>query len=118
MDSNNNAESQTRSVRAEQKRLAKSQNHPRGQARTGAASSADGDISRRVARATRSGASIVKPVTGGILTQLIEQVEDQLGNDEACIEWYQREKDKHQRQLENLKQLQALFLQEEEPEQS
>jgi hypothetical protein len=41
-----------------------------------------------------------------------------LGNDEACIEWYQREKDKHQRQLENLKQLQALFLQEEEPEQS
>jgi len=54
------------------------------------------------------------PVTGGIIAQLIAQVEDQLGEAVECVEWYQRSVEKYQRQLDNLKQLQKLAEQEAE----
>lgn len=51
-------------------------------------------------------------VTGGILSQLISQAEDQLREAEECISWYERAKQKAHKQLENLKQLQQLAEQE------
>lgn len=53
---------------------------------------------------------------GGILTQLIEQAEDQLRETQECISWYQRAEEKARKQLENLKQLQQLADQETEAE--
>lgn len=47
-------------------------------------------------------------VAGGILAQLISQVEDQLSEAEECIAWYERAKEKHQRQLSNLMELKRL----------
>lgn len=49
---------------------------------------------------------------GGILTQLIEQAEDQLREAQECISWYERAEEKARKQLENLKQLQQLADQE------
>lgn len=52
--------------------------------------------------------ALPNPIAGGIIAQLIAQVEDQLSTAQECITWYEREVEKYTRQLENLKQLQEL----------
>lgn len=56
------------------------------------------------------GAVGTEAIVGGMLSQMIEEVESQLQNDQECIEWYEREKEKHLRKLENLRQLRELQL--------
>lgn len=48
-------------------------------------------------------------VTGGIVAQLVRQAERRLGNVEACITWYEQEKQDAQQELEELKQLLSLL---------
>lgn len=62
----------------------------------------------RVDRASRTGGIPRGGIAGGILEQLVIQAEEQLREAAECIEWYQRSFEKAQRQLENLRQLQAL----------
>ncbi|MBW4523481.1 MAG: hypothetical protein KME16_28070 [Scytolyngbya sp. HA4215-MV1] len=58
---------------------------------------------------TQANPDIQSLVTGGILAQLIEEVKDQLGDAEQCIEWYQREKERAEKKLETLEQLAELL---------
>jgi hypothetical protein len=46
-------------------------------------------------------------VVGGIVTQLISEVQDRLGKSEECIEWYQREVEEYRVQLARLQALQS-----------
>ena len=62
----------------------------------------------RTDRTGRTGGIPRGGIAGGILEQLVAQAEDQLREAAECIEWYQRSLEKAQRQLENLRQLQAL----------
>ncbi len=57
--------------------------------------------------------SLVGGFPGGIIAQLIEETEDQLGDAQACIARVQKEIEKLHRRLENLKRLQALQQQQE-----
>lgn len=61
-------------------------------------------------RDDRAGASesILSAVSGGILAQLIDDAEDQLEQANACIQWYEDERQKVLGRLENLRQLQSL----------
>lgn len=47
-------------------------------------------------------------ITGGILAQLIKKTESQLENDEACIKWYEAEREKHRKELDELLALREL----------
>ena len=49
----------------------------------------------------------VDSITGGILSQLIEMLNDRLAETKDCIQWYEREEEKIHRQLANLTVLQA-----------
>jgi hypothetical protein len=55
-------------------------------------------------------------LVGGIIAQLIEETEDQLGDAQVCIARVQKEMEKLQRRLANLKRLQALQQQQQQPE--
>lgn len=50
---------------------------------------------------------------GGIIAQLIEETENQLGDAQACIAKMEKDMEKLHRRLENLKRLQALQQQQE-----
>lgn len=73
-------------------------------------------LSLRTNRADCTGGIPRGGIAGGILSQLIQQAEDQLREAEECISWYERAKEKAQRQVENLRQLQQLAEQETEAE--
>lgn len=47
----------------------------------------------------------LKLVTGGILNQLIQTVQNQLEDTEACLDWYKRKKADYETQLEALQSL-------------
>lgn len=53
-------------------------------------------------------------LTGGIISQLITDAEDRLGQSQECIEWYEREKEENIKRLENLKKLQRLAEQQQQ----
>lgn len=70
----------------------------------------DGNFNLGTSRTAWQGPNISIPLAGGIISQLIEEVEDQLGgvdyqvnNAQECIEWYQREKTEYERRSEKLK---------------
>lgn len=56
------------------------------------------------------------PITGGILSQLIQQTESQLAKARDCIDWYEREAKEFQDQLDNLKHLQQQLEQQQSEE--
>ncbi len=59
-------------------------------------------------RANDSTGSALIALIGGMLSQLIGQVESQLAETDECIDWYVNQKNKLLSQLEGLRQLQAL----------
>lgn len=117
----NDGESKARTARTVERGKAFNSHDSRRQAGVGASGSNDGSISLGTAGTLGPAANLTVAFTGGILTQLMKQVESQLGtanyqvrNAQACIEWYQREKEEHQHrvkdlaeQLEHLKHLEA-----------
>jgi hypothetical protein len=66
-----------------------------------------GGVGRGADGATWQRSDIDSSINGGIITQLIKQAEDQLGEVDACIVLYQEQKAKIQQRLEELKHLQA-----------
>lgn len=44
-------------------------------------------------------------ILGGIVTQLIERVESQLGEAVECVDWYERQRRQFQKELDNLRSL-------------
>lgn len=62
----------------------------------------------RVDRPDRVGRNRTRFVLGGILAQLIDETEDQLGDAQECIAREKRRIAKLQQKLDNLKQLQEL----------
>jgi hypothetical protein len=47
-----------------------------------------------------------RPITGGIIAQLIADAEDRLGEMEECVVWYRKEVAKAQKRIAELKELQ------------
>lgn len=90
-------------------------------ARASATSSRDGSVDLGAGGEAWSWANLSITLAGGIISQLIEEVEDQLGgveyqlnNAQECIEWYERERSEYQqrlaklqRRLESLKALES-----------
>ncbi|WP_416671606.1 hypothetical protein [Egbenema bharatensis] len=109
-----NAEGKTRSTRTEQVGVAEDSNYSRWEGGTGGTSPTDGNFGVGIAGA--AGKEADSAITGGILEQLIQDAEDQLQSSVECIEWYEREREKHQERLNNLKQLQALRQQSDPPQ--
>jgi hypothetical protein len=72
---------------------------------SGESSSGAGNLSGRSFGEDRPAKSTLK-LFGGILAQLIQDAEVQLGKAQECVEWYQREVAELQTRLENLKRLQ------------
>ena len=107
----NDGQSKTRTARTVERGTAFDSHDSRGQAGSGKSRSNHGSVSLRTARTLGQTANLSVSFTGGILTQLIKQVESQLGtahyqvqNAEACIQWYQREKEEHQHRVEDLEE--------------
>lgn len=107
-----NAESTTQGQGGAENRAPECTGQPHGQGQPDFSRRGNGDFAGGITGATRSGGIAGDPVTGGIIAQLIAQVEDQLGEAVECVQWYERSVEKYQRQLENLKQLQQLAEQE------
>jgi len=74
----------------------------------GSTSSGAGDIGSGDDRAAWAEGGRSHLITGGILSQLIQETEDQLAEDKECVDWYQRQIEKHERKLTNLRQLQKI----------
>lgn len=77
--------------------------------RFGSDSRVDGDNAVGTGREVRTwGTGIFPdPISGGILSRLIQQAEEKLDNANACIDWYAREKERAEVALDELRQLQA-----------
>jgi len=77
---------------------------------TGGSSRISGSDSLGPDRADRSRGTpdIGAVVTGGILSQLIESVAEQLAESDECIEWYQRRSQQLQSRLDELRRLKVL----------
>ena len=73
-------------------------------------SSVDGPISSGVPRTDWEGqnSNFGRIITGGILSQLIEVVAEQLAEAEDCIEWYQNRAEGLRNRLEELEELKQL----------
>ena len=82
---------------------------PRGEEGSQDPSRGSGDIGRGIFGTSRSSGIQVDPITGGILSQLIKQVEGQLAESKECVDWYERKTKEYQDQLDQLKHLQGLM---------
>jgi uncharacterized coiled-coil protein SlyX len=58
-----------------------------------------GDLSQRVSREAGPWASLAIVAIGGIFSQLIQDLEDQLAEQDSCIDWYESEIKKNQEAL-------------------
>jgi outer membrane protein TolC len=52
-------------------------------------------------------AILLTSFSGGILNRLMQQAQDQLDNANACIEWYEREKQRAEQAINELSELQS-----------
>lgn len=77
-----------------------------GEGRAESAGTTEGSVSVRTPRATRPPAITSDPITGGILSQLINQTKSQLAKARDCIAWYEQEVKEFQDQLNQLEHLQ------------
>lgn len=101
-----NAESQAQSARAAEIREPVCPDHATSEGSSGDTSSTARDIGFGVARTDSAGSDFLPPsIVGKIITQLIKEAEDQLGNAKACIKWYEDEEQKALVKLEELRQL-------------
>ncbi len=73
------------------------------------ASRTDGSFPVGTGGAARAQRNTVDPITGGILSQLIDQVKSQLAEAEECVEWYERKKTEYRGQLDRLEHLHRLM---------
>ncbi len=65
-----------------------------------------GNLNVGIGRADWQGSdSYIPIVLGGIVEQLLENEIQRLAENQECIEWYEREKNKTQARIEKLKQL-------------
>ncbi len=67
----------------------------------------DGDILQRANGTVRE--ERIRDLAGGIVSQLVKQAERRLGNAEACITWYENERQEALAELEELRNLSVLF---------
>lgn len=111
MEGLENAQIQTQRTRGTQNRTGWIPSDPDSEAGLTGFSQQHGNIDRRDGGTIRERSDLVIAITGGILSQLIEQMQDQLGsveyqinNAQECIEWYEREKAAHERRALNLRQ--------------
>lgn len=70
-------------------------------------------ISQRAIGTNSQGTDHFGAITGGILGQLIADTEDRINEAAECLAWYQRELDKNQQRLANLRHLEELAKQQE-----
>lgn len=106
--STSNAQSQARTARTEKNGTIRNPDDTRGEGGIGGSSLTDGSVSGGVDGASRTQTATGSAITGGIIAQLINDAENQLGKTRACIEWYQEEEQERLERLENLKRLAQL----------
>jgi hypothetical protein len=106
----NNAEIQTQAAWGGENTRGVRSTDPAGETRARGFGEIARDLSQRIAGETRSrsipGSTI--SISGGILTQLIQDAESQLEKTRATIEWYQSEEQEQLQRLESLQRLREL----------
>jgi chromosome segregation ATPase len=111
MEGLEDAQVKTQRTRGTKDRASRIPSDSDGEAGLTGSSQQHGNINRRDGGATGKGADLFIAITGGILSQLIEQMQDQLGsveyqvnNAQECIEWYEREKEAYEKRAASLRQ--------------
>lgn len=104
------AQVQTSSTRTTQVREDSTSTNPRGKREGGTTDKIDGIVSERAARTIGSWSNynFTSSFAGGILDQLIKDAENRLEKAQACIEWYEDEKQEALERLENLRHLKEI----------
>lgn len=112
----NNAKNEARTIRSEEVGGLAYSPDSRREAGAGLYSGSNGDFSSRISGTPGAGANpnFLALLTGGIISQLIADAEDRLGQSQECIEWYEREKQENVKRLENLRKLQRLAEQQQQ----
>jgi hypothetical protein len=111
MGSKKDGESKTRTTRSVEGGATLNPNDSGGQARARGVSPNNEHLSLGAFGAVGTAADFSGSLAGGILTQLIKQVDNQLGsakyqvhNAEACLDWYQREKEVYEHRVQDLEE--------------
>ncbi|MFH7243563.1 MAG: hypothetical protein ACHWZW_12005 [Spirulina sp.] len=112
MTSHGKTKDRAREVRGTKNGLGSGEGHTISQGRPGDSGGEPEYLCGRVAREVGAWGGGPNSLFGGIVAQLISQVEDQLSEARECIALYQRAEEKYEKQLENLRQLQQLADQE------
>lgn len=94
-----------------EKRTSSRKGDTHGQEGVKGASRSDGDIGRGTPRSNRleRTTTLGGILAGGILSQLIQFKQDQIGDCDACLTWYAERKEIYSKQLEELLALQQLI---------
>lgn len=110
------AKSETRTVWTETDRGVSHSSVAGWEEGAGVHSEQHGDFGDRIVGTVGTGphSNYLVLLTGGIISQLIADAEDRLGQSEECIEWYVREKEENLKRLENLRKLQRLAEQQQQ----
>lgn len=104
-----NAKDEAQPIRGTEVREIPGPIDPTGEEWAGVNSNNDGNFSSGIIGETRPRRySDYDRLTGGIITQLIKDAEDQLGEARACIEWYGKKEQEQLERLENFRKLQEI----------